>query len=153
MTESESVSILARDVVPYRYGVWSSVAGEEPFANQIVHMRWSEDGEHLWFGLETHNTVKARPDEVLELVEMSPLGTLAKNKAAEWALPPRPKPNMKQNPYACGDGGCVLLVPGVPVGMHTNAGCRCIPLKMTPNERVRLRKGIRWLAERTRVEG
>jgi len=55
---------------------------------------------------------------------------------------------MKQNPYACGDGGCVLLVPGVPVGMHTNAGCRCIPLKMTPNERVRLRKGIRWLAER-----
>ena len=55
---------------------------------------------------------------------------------------------MKQNPYACGDGGCVLLVPGVPVGMHTNAGCRCIPLKMTPDERARLRKGIRWLAER-----
>jgi len=55
---------------------------------------------------------------------------------------------MKQNPYACGDGGCVLLVPGVPVGMHTNAGCRCIPLKMTPDERVRLRKGIRWLAGR-----
>ena len=55
---------------------------------------------------------------------------------------------MNQNPYACGDGGCVLLVPGVPVGMHTNGGCRCIPLKMTPNERHRLRKGIRWLAER-----
>lgn len=55
---------------------------------------------------------------------------------------------MKQNPYACGDGGCVLLVPGVPVGMHTNGGCRCIPLNMTPNERVRLREGIRWLAER-----
>lgn len=55
---------------------------------------------------------------------------------------------MKQNPYACGDGGCVLLVPGVPVGMHTNAGCRCITRKTTPNERVRLRKGIRWLAER-----
>lgn len=61
---------------------------------------------------------------------------------------------MKQNPYACGDGGCVLLVPGVPVGMHTNAGCRCIPLKMTPNERVRLRNGIRWLAERlSKTEG
>lgn len=55
---------------------------------------------------------------------------------------------MKQNPYACGDGGCVLLVPGVPVGMHINAGCRCIPLKMTPDERVRLREGVRWLAER-----
>lgn len=53
-----------------------------------------------------------------------------------------------QNPYACGDGGCVLLVPGIPRGQHTNAGCRCIPLRMTPDERVRLRKGIRWLAER-----
>jgi len=31
---------------------------------------------------------------------------------------------MKQNPYTCGDGGCVLLVPGVPVGMHTNAAGR-----------------------------
>jgi len=61
---------------------------------------------------------------------------------------------VKQNPYACGDGGCVLLVPGVPVGQHTNAGCRCIPLKMTPNERVRLREGIRWLAERlSKTEG
>lgn len=55
---------------------------------------------------------------------------------------------VRQNPYACMDGGCVLLVPGVPVGMHTNAGCRCIPLKMTPDERVRLRKGIRWLGKR-----
>lgn len=54
---------------------------------------------------------------------------------------------MTQNPYACGDGGCVLLVPGIPKGPHTNAGCRCIPLRMTPDERVRLRKGIRWLAE------
>jgi len=90
MTEPECVKVLARDVVPYLYGVWSSVAGGEPFANQLVHMRWSEDGEHLWFGLETHNTVKARPDEVLELVEMSPLGAVAKKKAAEWVLPPRP---------------------------------------------------------------
>ena len=52
-----------------------------------------------------------------------------------------------QNPHACGDGGCVLLVPGVPVGMHTNGGCRCMPLKTTPNDRVKFRKGIRWLAE------
>jgi hypothetical protein len=54
----------------------------------------------------------------------------------------------EQNPYACSDGGCVLRVPGTPVGMSTNAGCRCIPLRMTPDERVRLRRGIEWLAER-----
>jgi hypothetical protein len=54
----------------------------------------------------------------------------------------------EQNPHACGDGGCVLLVPGIPVGMHTNGGCRCMPLKTTPNDRVKFRAGIRWLAER-----
>lgn len=53
-----------------------------------------------------------------------------------------------QNPHACGDGGCVLLVPGVPVGMHTNGGCRCLMLRTTPDQRVRVRLGIRWLAER-----
>ena len=86
----EFVKVLARAVVPYFYGFWSSVAGGEPFANQIVHMRWSEDGEHLWFGLETHNTVKARPDEVLDLVPMSPGGPSARKRADEWVLPPRP---------------------------------------------------------------
>lgn len=54
----------------------------------------------------------------------------------------------EQNPHACSDGCCVLLVPGVPVGMHTNGGCRCLSLRMTPNTRVRVRQGIRWLAER-----
>ena len=104
MTEPEFVKVLARDVVPYLYGVWSSVADGDPFANQIVHMKWSEDSEHLWFGLETHNTVKARPDEVLELVEMSPLGSYAKKKADEWVLPPRPKPKMDQLLDLVGDG-------------------------------------------------
>jgi len=56
--------------------------------------------------------------------------------------------NPKQNPHACSDGGCVLLVPGVPVGMRTNGGCRCIGQRMGPDERVRVRGGIRWLAER-----
>ena len=56
----------------------------------------------------------------------------------------------QQNPHACGDGGCVLLVPGVPVGMHTNGGCRCLPLHGDPMTRVRVRKGIRWLTERVR---
>lgn len=53
-----------------------------------------------------------------------------------------------QNPHWCGDGGCVLLVPGQPVGMHGNAGCRCLtrPAMEDPNTRVRVRKGIRYLA-------
>ena len=52
-----------------------------------------------------------------------------------------------QNPHRCFDGACVLLVPGTTRGMGTNGGCRCMPLKTTPNERVKLRAGVRWLAE------
>lgn len=51
-----------------------------------------------------------------------------------------------QNPHACGDGACVLLVPGVPRGMGTNAGCRCLAPRSTPEQRARVRSGIRWLA-------
>ena len=52
-----------------------------------------------------------------------------------------------QNPFVCSDGACVLLIPGVYRGMHTNAGCRCLAECRDPNERARVRNGIRWLAE------
>ena len=55
---------------------------------------------------------------------------------------------MKQNPHACSDGACVLLVPGAPKGQITNGGCRCLPNHMDPDTRVRVRKGIYWLAKR-----
>jgi len=44
----------------------------------------------------------------------------------------------------CSDGGCIFGHPG---GMHTNGGCHCLKLKMTPDDRVYLRKQItllRW---------
>ena len=44
----------------------------------------------------------------------------------------------------CGDGGCVFRAPSTK-GQHTNAGCRCLPLRMTPAERVVLREQIRSL--------
>ena len=44
----------------------------------------------------------------------------------------------------CGDGGCVFRAPSSK-GQHTNAGCRCLPLRMTPAERVGLREQIRSL--------
>ena len=50
----------------------------------------------------------------------------------------------------CSDHGCVFRVetPG-PRGMGTNGGCRCIPQGRTlPDDRVRLRKAIRALADR-----
>jgi len=50
-----------------------------------------------------------------------------------------------QNPHKCSDGGCVFLIGSRPIGMHTNSGCRCIPLRMTPADRARIRRAVRWL--------
>lgn len=54
---------------------------------------------------------------------------------------------LEQNPHRCSDGGCVLLVPGAPVGASTNGGCKCLH-SPTGYESVRVRKGIAWLAAR-----
>jgi hypothetical protein len=55
---------------------------------------------------------------------------------------------MKQNPYACSDSSCVLLLPGAPKGMCTNGGCKCLRDCDHPDGRVRVRKGIQWLSQR-----
>ena len=68
--------VLARDVLPYHWGVWCTVGGRpEPFSNTIEHVSWSEDGQHLWFMLGTHNFCKAAPDQEIELVP---------HELAEW---------------------------------------------------------------------
>jgi len=56
----------------------------------------------------------------------------------------------ENNPHACGDHGCVLLVPSIPHGMGTNAGCRCLPLRdpLDRETRQRVIRGIRWLTTR-----
>lgn len=94
MTEPESVKVLARDVRPYHYAVWFTYQGGEPYANAIMSVRWAEDGEHLLFGLESHNTLKARPDEVLELVDTSNMPVWQKRREtySNWVLPSPPTP-------------------------------------------------------------
>ena len=54
---------------------------------------------------------------------------------------------LPQNPHRCGDGGCVLRIPSAPSGMTTNGGCRCLMEPMTPDKRVRVAKGVRWLVD------
>ncbi len=51
---------------------------------------------------------------------------------------------IKKDYHGCSDGNCVFGHPG---GMHTNGGCKCMPLKMMPGERVDLRKAIIALRE------
>ena len=63
--EPEFVNVLGIDVIPYQYAVWCSIRDGEPFANPIVSRRWSDDGEFIWFMLDSHNFAKCKPDEVM----------------------------------------------------------------------------------------
>ena len=66
--EQEAQKVKAIEVVPYEWAIWCSVAGSQPFANEIVAQKWSDDGQHIWFMLESHNFLKAAPDDVLDLL-------------------------------------------------------------------------------------
>ncbi len=64
------VKVRAIDIKPYRYGVWCTIEDNpKPFVNEIVNRRWSEDGQHIWFMLDTHNFMKATPEEEVAVVE------------------------------------------------------------------------------------
>lgn len=49
---------------------------------------------------------------------------------------------------ACSDGGCCIRKP---VGMATNGGCVCIELKMTPHQRIKLRRALHLRQEQVRL--
>ena len=95
-TEPTFVTMKARDLKPYHYGLWSSMEGGRPFSNTICVIRWSEDAEHLWLGLESHNSYKAKPDDEIEVVVEAGLYSKTRERYAEWVLPPPPVPTRTQ---------------------------------------------------------
>lgn len=64
----EMKQVRALDVVPHEWAVWCTVEKSQPFANKVVSVKWSEDGESLWFMLGSFNFLNAKPDEMLDLV-------------------------------------------------------------------------------------
>ena len=88
MARSDLVKIKARDVRPYKYALWCTVDGRE-IDNEIVVVKWSEDGEKIWMMLETHNFHSALPDEELELVLLPP--SQYRKEDTTWTLGPRPE--------------------------------------------------------------
>lgn len=89
MIKPATVRVRARDVKPYHYALWSSTGGE-PFANAIVHVRWSDDGTFLWFGLDSHNFYTAGPDDFVDLIDLSgrPEWEHNRKRHEAWILPP-----------------------------------------------------------------
>lgn len=72
MNEPVQVKKRAVDIVPYHYGIWCTVEGGAPFTNHIVGVSWSDEGDALWFMLDSHNFLKAAPTEEIEVVPLAP---------------------------------------------------------------------------------
>lgn len=102
MDTPEMKEIIAKEVVPYEWAVWCSVAGGPPFANTVVNVAWSEDGVQLVFMLDSFNFMFVNPDESLTLVPLKLEGYCEKEaprRRAEHtkllASRPVPKPKTK----------------------------------------------------------
>ena len=90
-TEPSMEKIRAADVGSFRWGLWCSIADGKPFTNPIVSARWSEDGESIWFMLDSHNFYNAKPDDVLELVRLGDFYAGYKTRTAGPKPTPIPK--------------------------------------------------------------
>ena len=109
MSEPDEIELRAADIVPYRFGIWCTIAGGMPFVNPIVHRSWSDDGEAIWFMLDSHNFYHAKPDEMVKVVPMDCRHEHSdpKQSDTEVFLAARPKPKHKC-PHCEGTG----FVPG-----------------------------------------
>jgi hypothetical protein len=91
----------AIDVTPYEHAVWCVIANGEPFANDVVCRRWSEDGATISFMLESHNFMSAAPDEEIEVIERVPymgpehMADVLKRDAETMKARPVPKPTLE----------------------------------------------------------
>ena len=82
----DHIKVRAIDVEPYHWAVWCTVGDNpNPFCNAIVGRKWSEDGQKIWFMLDTHNFMDADPDEVLELVPEDPNAWGGPSLREKWA--------------------------------------------------------------------
>ena len=109
MEEPTIVQKKAIDVTPYYHGIWCSVDGSDPFVNDIMHRRWSDNGKEIVFGLDSHNFYFSEPEDMMDVVEIEPA---ASDDVLARALE-RDKAKMANTPQLvtcskCGGKGTVL---------------------------------------------
>lgn len=68
--DPEIIEVRGIDVIPYEYGLWCSIGSGEPFVNEIVGRRWTDDGQRISAMLESHNFTSFVPDEMVRVVRM-----------------------------------------------------------------------------------
>jgi hypothetical protein len=76
MSAPAIVQVKAIDAVPYKFALWCSVGGGEPFANTIVMREACEDGT-IRLMLDTHNLLRVKAYDVLDVVAEDPGHTAA----------------------------------------------------------------------------
>jgi len=90
MTKPTTHRILARNIRPYHWAVWSSTGGE-PFANTVCLVKWAEDGMRLVFMLDSHNFIFISPDDYIDVVTSGESEHMLE-KYKDWVLPAQPGP-------------------------------------------------------------
>lgn len=95
MDEPTFVTVHARDLVPHKHAIWCTVGDcPEPFANEIVSVRWRDDGQ-IGIMLDSHNFDRFDPDALVEcVVERTNLSKFQQERIATWRLPDPPAPRL-----------------------------------------------------------
>lgn len=85
LEEPAQIEVRAIDVVPDEHAIWCTVGDRTtPFANTIEFRSWSQDGDFIWFLLGTHNTYKAKPEELMRVVVLKQHGERPDPKSAQF---------------------------------------------------------------------
>lgn len=74
LLDADEVSLPAIEVIPYHYSLRCIFTGnkERVVSVEIVGRHWSEDGEKIWFMLDSHNFYSAAPEEAMRVVPYRP---------------------------------------------------------------------------------
>lgn len=89
MDEPSFARVKARDLVPYRHAVWSSIRNGPPFANTVMIVQWTSDGR-ISVMLDSHNFLHEEPDAYVDCVierADADLSPFCRERVAAWKGP------------------------------------------------------------------
>ncbi len=68
IVDEKGVKIKAIDITPYFYSMPCELPGDQFILNEMCCRRWSDNGDKIWWLLDTHNTFSAKPNDLVEVV-------------------------------------------------------------------------------------
>ncbi len=68
IVKERGVMVKAINIRPYMYSLPCQMPGKHFILNEICWRKWSDDGNRITFGLDTHNYLFAKAGEMVEVV-------------------------------------------------------------------------------------